>query len=59
MLQIKHGQSREIVTDIFRQETQEQDSQEKNFRKNQDFWIPSVNTLFDGSESTSYEISKN
>ena len=49
MLQIKHGQSREIVTDIFTQVTQEQ-----NFRKNRDCRIPSVIIVFHGSESTSY-----
>ena len=54
MLQIKHGQSREIVTDIFTQEILEQ-----TFRKNRDCRIPSLNTLFYGSKSTSYEISKN
>ena len=49
IIQIKHGQPREIVTDIFTQVPQEQ-----NFRKNRDCRIPSVNTLFHGSESTSY-----
>ena len=49
MLQIKHCQSREIVTDISTQVTQEQ-----NFRKNRDCRIPSVNTVFHASESTSY-----
>ena len=41
MLQIKHGQSCETVTDTFTQITQE-----KNFRKNR---IPSVNTVFHDS----------
>ena len=47
--QIKHGHSREIVTDILTQITQEY-----NFRQNQDFKIPSVNTMSPGSESNSY-----
>ena len=54
MLQIKHGQSREIVTDIFTQVTHEQ-----NFRKNRDCRIPSVIIVFHGSESTSYQGPKN
>ena len=45
MLQIKHGQFREIVTDIATQVTQE-----KNFKKYRDCRIPSVNTVFHGSE---------
>ena len=49
MLQIKHGQSREIVTVIFTQTTQKY-----NFKQNQDFRILSVNTVYCGSESTSY-----
>ena len=49
MLQVKHDQSREIVTDIFTQTTQE-----KNFKKNQEFRIPSVNTICHGSEITWY-----
>ena len=40
MLQINHG------TDIVTQVTQE-----KNFRKHRDCRIPSVNTVFPGSES--------
>ena len=49
MLQVKHDQSREIVTDIFTKATQE-----KNFKRNQEFRIPSVNTVCHGSEITSY-----
>ena len=49
MLQMKHGKSRENVTDIFTQVTRE-----KNFRKNRDCRIPSVNTVFHGSEITTY-----
>ena len=37
-----------IVTDIFRQTIQEY-----NFRQNRDFRIPSLNTVYNGSESTS------
>ena len=48
MLQIKHGQSCEIVTNIFTQVTKEQ-----NFRKNRDCRIPSVSTVFHCSENTS------
>ena len=44
----------QIVTDNFTQE-----KREKNFRKNRDWRIHSVNTLFVGSESTSYDIPKN
>ena len=44
-LQIQCGQSREIETDIFTQ---------VNFRKNPDCRVTSVNTVFHGSESTSY-----
>ena len=54
MAKIKHGYSHEIVTNIFTQETQEW-----NFRKNRDCRIPSVNILFHGSESISFEIPKN
>ena len=54
LVKIKHGYSRQIVTNIFTQETQEW-----NFRKNQDRRIPSVKTLFHGSESISFEIPKN
>ena len=49
MLQIKHGQSREIVTDIFTQATQEY-----NFWKNRDSRISSVNTVYHGSENNSH-----
>ena len=49
MLQLKQGQSQEIVTDVFTETTQE-----KNFRKNREFRIPSVNTLYHSSERTSY-----
>ena len=41
MLQIKHGQSQEIVTNIFTQTTQE-----LTFRKNREFKIPSVIQFF-------------
>ena len=54
MVQIKHGQSCENVTDPFSQVTQE-----LNSRKNWDCRIPSVSAVFHGSESTSYEIPKN
>ena len=47
--QMKHGQSHEVVTDNFTQTTKE-----SNFRQNRDFRIPSVNTVYHGSESTSY-----
>ena len=49
MLPIKHGQSREIVIDSFKNT-----SQEYNFRKNRYFRIPSVNPVFHGPEITSY-----
>ena len=50
ILQIKHGQSCETVTDIFTQKTKEY-----NFRQNRDFRIPSAkNTVYLGSESTYY-----
>ena len=49
MLQIKHAQYREIVTDIFTQTTVEY-----NFSQNRDFRIPSVNIVYDSSENTSY-----
>ena len=54
ILQIKHGQSCETATDILTQTTQEW-----NFKKNQEFRIPSVNTVCHGSESTSCQGSKN
>ena len=43
MLQIKHNPSREIVTDIFTQVTQEY-----NFRKYRDCRIHSMDTVFHG-----------
>ena len=49
MLQVKHGQSPEIVTDIFTQTLQEW-----NFKKNPEFRIPSVNTVCHCSASISY-----
>ena len=49
MFQIKHGQSREIVTDFFTQTTEEY-----NFRQNRDFRILSANTMYFDSESTSF-----
>ena len=49
MLKIKHGQSRKIVTDIFTRVTEV-----KNFRKNRDGRIPSVNTVFHDSKSILY-----
>ena len=50
ILQIKHGQSCETVTDIFTQKTKEY-----NFRQNKGFRIPSAkNTVYLGSESTYY-----
>ena len=54
MVKIKHGYSREIVTNIFTQDTHE-----SNFWKNRDCRIPSVNILFHSSESISFEIPKN
>ena len=49
MFQIKHGQSPEIVSDIFAQTTQHY-----NFRQNRDFRIRSVKSVYHGSESISY-----
>ena len=49
MFQIKHGQSPEIVSDIFAQATQHY-----NFRQNQEFRIPSVKSVYHVSESISY-----
>ena len=49
MFQIKHGQSPEIVGDIFAQT-----AQHYNFRQNRDFRIRSVKSVYHGSESTSY-----
>ena len=49
MFQIKHGQSPEIVSDIFTQITQHY-----NFRQNRDYRIPSVKSVYHGSESISY-----
>ena len=49
MFQIKHGQSPEIVSDIFAQTTQHY-----NFRQNQDFRIRSVKSVYHGSESIFY-----
>ena len=49
ILQIKPGQLREIISDIFTQV-----SQEENFRKKWDCRIPSVDTVFHGSKSNSY-----
>ena len=46
MLPIKHGQSHEIVTDLFTLVTH-------YFRKKRDCRIPSVNTVLHASESTS------
>ena len=47
--QINHGQSPEIVSDIFAQTTQHY-----NFRQNRDFRICSVKTVYHSSESISY-----
>ena len=49
MLQVKHGQPREDVTDTFTQTTEEY-----NFKRNRGFRIPSVNTMYHDSQSTSY-----
>ena len=49
MFQIKHGQSPEIVSDIFAQT-----AQRYNFRQNRDFRIGSVKSVYHGSESISY-----
>ena len=54
MFQIKHGQSPEIVSDIFAQATQHY-----NFRQNQEFRIPSVKSVYHVSESISYLGTKN
>ena len=51
MLQIKHGQPCENVTNIFKQTTEDY-----NFRQNQDFKISSVNTVYYGPESTYHKI---
>ena len=53
MLQIKHGQYHEFVTNIFNQIIEE-----CNFRQNQDCRIPSVNRLYHGSEGASYKSSE-
>ena len=49
MFQIKHGQSPDIVSNIFTQTTQHY-----NFRQNQDFRISSVKSVYHSSESISY-----
>ena len=49
MFQIKHGQSPEIISDIFAQATQHY-----NFRQNRDFSIPFVKSVYHVSESISY-----
>ena len=49
MFQINHGQSPEIVSDIFAQTTQH-----CNVRQNRDFRIRSVKSVYHGSESISY-----
>ena len=49
MLQIKYGQSCETKTNNCTQVIYEW-----NFRKNRNVMIPSVNTVFYGSQSTSY-----
>ena len=49
MLQVKHGESPTIVTNIFTQVTWQYD-----FRQNRDFRILSGNTLYDGSERIAY-----
>ena len=49
MFQIKHGQSPEIVSDIFAQTTQRY-----NFRQNRDLRIRFVKLFYHGSESISY-----
>ena len=49
MFQIKHGQSLEIVSDVFAQTTQHY-----NFRQNRDFRIRSVKSVYHGSENISY-----
>ena len=50
MLQIKHGQSHEIVYT---------GNTKVEFQKKLDCRIPSVNTVFHGSENTSYQDPKN
>ena len=49
MFQIKHGQSPEIVSDIFAQTTQHY-----NFRQNRDLRIRFVKLFYHGPESISY-----
>ena len=49
IIQIKHGHSPEIVSDIFTQTTQHY-----NFRQNRDFRIRSVKSVYHASESISY-----
>ena len=49
IFQVKHGQSPEIVSDIFTQITQHY-----NFRQNRDFRLRSVKSVYHGSESISY-----
>ena len=49
MFQIKHGQSPEIVSDIFTQITKHH-----NFSLNRDFRIRSVKSVYHGSKNTSY-----
>ena len=49
MLQIKHGQSLEIITDIFTLT-----AEQYNFRQYRDFRMPSLNAVYHMSESKSY-----
>ena len=49
MFRIKHGQSPEIVSNVFTQTTQHH-----SFRQNQDFRIRSMKSVYHGSESISY-----
>ena len=49
MVHTKHGQSPEIVSDVFAQTAQHYD-----FRQNRDFRIRSVKSVYHGSESISY-----
>ena len=49
VIQIKHDQSREIVTNIFTQTTEQY-----NCKQDRDFRIRSINTVYHGFESTSY-----
>ena len=49
MLQIKHDQTYEIATDIFTPATKK-----SNSGKNEDFRIPSVNTVYHCPENTFY-----